>query len=294
MDYGKLGLWFPADRLDKAGLAELVRRAEGLGFSHLWYPESLGYESFSLAGFLLAQSSRIAVGSSIANIYARDPVTARLGRRTLGDLSDGRFVLGLGVSHVPLVEKARGHTYARPVATMRTYLDAIGGEGPPLDDPDRPVAIAALGPRMLALAAELCRGALPYNVTPEHTASARAALGPDRWLVVEQKICLQRDPAKARALARKELARYMTLDNYRNNWFRIGFTTDDMENGGSDRFMDAMVAWGSAEDIAGRLAAHLDAGADQVVMQPVHGGGAPTVDWNAVEAVSSAMGTAGG
>ena len=198
------------------------------------------------------------------------------------------------MSHVPLVEKARGHTYARPVATMRAYLDAIGREGPALDDPDRPVAIAALGPRMLALAAERCRGALPYNVTPEHTASARAALGPDRWLVVEQKVCLQRDPAEARALARKELARYMTLDNYRNNWFRIGFATDDMENGGSDRFMDAMVAWGSAEDIAGRLRAHLDAGADQVVIQPVHGSGAPAVDWNAVEAVSAAMGTNGG
>ncbi len=288
MQYGRFGFWYPTDRLDGAGLAAMVQGAEALGCSHFWYPESTGYESLSLAGHLLAQSSRIAVGSSIANIYARDPVTARNGRRTLADFSGERFVLGLGVSHPPLVETLRGHRYAGPVATMRRYLEGIAADGPPLDDPDRPVVIAALGPRMLELAAECCRGAIPYNVTPEHTERARAALGPGRWLAVEQKICLLEDAEAARAAARKELARYMTLDNYRNNWLRTGFSTEDMENGGSDRLMDAMVARGSAEAVAERLRAHFDAGADQVCIQPIAAAGPP--DWQALETVVAAAG----
>ena len=303
MHYGRFGFWYPTDRLDGAGLGELVRGAEALGCSHLWYPESTGYESLSLAGHLLAGSSRIAVGSSIANIYARDPVTARNGRRTLADFSGERFVLGLGVSHPPLVETLRGHRYAGPVATMRRYLEGIAADGPPLDDPDRPVVIAALGPRMLELAAELCRGAIPYNVTPEHTERARAILGPGRWLAVEQKICLLEDAEAARAAARRELARYMTLDNYRNNWLRTGFTAGDMEGGGSDRLMDAMVAWGSAAAVAERLRAHFDAGADQVCIQPIAaapdaanrneggvGAAAGPPDWQALEAVLAAAG----
>lgn len=288
MHYRRFGFWYPTDRLDGAGLGELVRGAEALGCSHLWYPESTGYESLSLAGHLLAGSSRIAVGSSIANIYARDPVTARNGRRTLADFSGERFVLGLGVSHPPLVETLRGHRYAGPVAAMRRYLEGIAADGPPLDDPDRPVVIAALGPRMLELAAELCRGAIPYNVTPEHTARARAILGPGRWLAVEQKICLLEDAGAARAAARRELARYMTLDNYRNNWLRTGFAAGDMEGGGSDRLMDAMVAWGSAATVAERLRAHFDAGADQVCIQPIAAAGPP--DWQALEAVLAAAG----
>ena len=288
MRYGRFGFWYPTDRLDGAGLGELVRGAEALGCSHFWYPESTGYESLSLAGHLLAQSSQIAVGSSIANIYARDPVTARNGRRTLADFSGERFVLGLGVSHPPLVETLRGHRYAGPVATMRRYLEGIAAEGPPLDDPARPVVIAALGPRMLELAAELCRGAIPYNVTPEHTGRARAILGPGRWLAVEQKICLLEDADAARAAAREELARYMRLDNYRNNWLRTGFAADDMEGGGSDRLMDAMVAWGGAERVAERLREHFDAGADQVCIQPVAAAGPP--DWHGLEAVLAAAG----
>ncbi len=296
MDYGRFGFWYPTDRLDAAGLAALVQGAEALGCSHFWYPKSTGYESFSLAGFLLAQSSRIAVGSSIANIYARDPVTARNGRRTLADFSEGRFVLGLGVSHPPLVETLRGHRYTGPVAAMRRYLDGIAAAGPPLDDADRPVVIAALGPRMLELAAARCRGAIPYNVTPEHTERARRILGPERWLAVEQKICLLEDAEAARSAARNELARYMTLDNYRNNWLRTGFSGEDMENGGSDRLMDAMVAWGSAAAVADRLQAHFDAGADQVCIQPVaapdraHGSAAGLPDWQALGAVLAAAG----
>jgi probable F420-dependent oxidoreductase len=268
---GRLGVWYPVDRLDAVQLREFVGMVERLGFDALWYPEARGYESFSVAGFMLANSTRLKIGSSIASIYARDAFTAQRGLLTLNRLYNGRFILGLGVSHPPMVEKLRGHEYQKPVPAMRAYLEALvqretGSE-------DWPVAIAALGPLMLRLAAQRTRGALPYNTVPRHTAEARKALGDDKWLVVEQKVTLETDPAKARALGRAELSRYMRLDNYRNSWLRLGFTEQDLAGEGSDRFIDAIVLWGDAERIKQGLRAHLDAGADQVCIQPVHAEG---------------------
>ena len=264
---GRLGVWYPIDRLDGAGLRRLLGKVEELGFSTFWYPEALGYESLSIASFMLANTSRLIIGSSIANIYARDPFTARRGLRTLSSLYDDRFVLGLGVSHAPMVER-RGHVYDKPVPTMRRYLEGVYED--PSNAGDWPLMIAALGPLMLKLAAERTAGALPYNVTPEHTREARAALGPGKLLAVEQKVCLETDAATARGLARHELHRYMAMTNYRNNWLRIGFTEADLADGGSDKFIDAMVLWGDAATIARGLTAHLQAGADQVCIQPVH------------------------
>jgi probable F420-dependent oxidoreductase len=268
---GRRGVWYAVDRLDGAGIMRLLRTVEDLGYSTLWYPEAVGYESLSIASFMLANSTRLIIGSSIANIYARDPFTARRGLRTLSALYDDRFILGLGVSHVPLVEGVRGHVYDKPVPAMRRYLDGVYEK--PSNVGEWPVLIAALGPLMLKLAAERTAGAVPYNVTPEHTRVARAALGPDKLLVVEQKVCLETDPAAARSLARRELHRYMTLPNYRNNWLRIGFTEAELAEGGSDRFLDAMVLWGDAATIARGLRAHLEAGANQVCIQPVHAEG---------------------
>jgi probable F420-dependent oxidoreductase len=265
---GKLGLWYPIDRLDGAGIKRLLRTIEGHGYSTFWYPEAVGYESFSIASFMLANTERLIIGSSIANIYARDPYTARRGLRTLSSLYDDRFILGLGVSHAPMVEKLRGHVYDKPVPTMRRYLDGLYEN--PADAASWPLMIAALGPLMLKLAGERTAGALPYNVTPEHTREARAALGPDKLLVVEQKVCLETNAAAARSHGRHELHRYMAMTNYRNNWLRIGFTEADLTDGGSDKFIDAMVLWGDAPTIARGLAAHLQAGADQVCIQPVH------------------------
>ena len=265
---GRLGVWYPADRLDGAGIKGLLGKVEELGYSTFWYPEALGYESLSIASYMLANSTRLIIGSSIANIYARDPFTARRGLRTLSSLYDDRFILGLGVSHAPLVERVRGHVYDKPVPTMRRYLDGLYED--PSNATEWPVVIAALGPLMLKLAAERTAGAVPYNVTPEHTRGARAALGPDKLLVVEQKVCLETDAAAARGLARRELHRYLTLTNYRNNWLRIGFTEADLADGGSNRFIDAMVLWGDAATISHGLRAHLEAGANQVCMQPVH------------------------
>jgi probable F420-dependent oxidoreductase len=268
---GRLGVWYPIDRLDGAALKRLLSKIEELGFSTLWYPEAVGYESFSIASFMLANTSRLRIGSSIVNIYARDPYTARCGLRTLSSLYDDRFILGLGVSHAPMVEKLRGHVYEKPVPTMRRYLDGVYEKAS--DAADWPIMMAALGPLMLKLAAERTAGALPYNVTPEHTREARAALGAGKLLAVEQKVCLETDAATARALARRELHRYMAMVNYRNNWLRLGFTEADLAEGGSDRFLDAMVLHGDADTIARGLRAHFDAGADHVCIQPVHAEG---------------------
>jgi probable F420-dependent oxidoreductase len=268
---GRLGVWYPIDRLDAAAIKRLLRTVEDLGYSTFWYPEALGYETLSIASFMLANTERLIVGSSIANIYARDPFTARRGLRTLSSLYDDRFILGLGVSHAPMVEKLRGHVYDKPVPTMRRYLDGLYED--PSNAAEWPVVIAALGPLMLKLAAERAAGAIPYNVTPEHTREARAALGPHKLLAVEQKVCLETDATLARGLARRELHRYMTLTNYRNNWLRIGFTEADLADGGSDKFIDAMVLWGDAATIARGLTAHFQAGANQVCIQPVHAEG---------------------
>jgi probable F420-dependent oxidoreductase len=154
---------------------------------------------------------------------------------------------------------------------MRAYLDGIYRDkyGPD----DLPIVLAALGPKMLALAAERTRGAVPYNVTPAHTTQAASILGPGKWLAVEQKVCLETDPARARALGRAEMARYMVLPNYRNNWLRIGFSEAELADGGSDRFIDAMVFWGDADTIKRGLRAHFDAGATHLCIQPVHAEG---------------------
>src|SRR5271156_4973562 len=215
---GRLGVWYPIDRLDAAGIRSLLRTVEHLGYSTFWYPEALGYESLSIASFMLSNTERLIIGGSIANIYARDPFTARRGLRSLSALYEDRFILGLGVSHAPMVEKLRGHVYEKPVPTMRRYLEGLYEN--PSNAGDWPLVIAALGPLMLKLAAERTAGAVPYNVTPEHTREARAALGPNKLLAVEQKGCLETDPVDARGLARRELARYLTLPNYRNNWLR--------------------------------------------------------------------------
>ncbi len=268
MELGAMGVWYAADKLEPAQWIDFVNTVERFGYDTQWYSEAMGFESMALGSFLLSHTTRLKLGSSIANIYARDAIASRNGLKTLGRISNDRYVLGLGVSHIPMVETFRGHAYGRPVATMRNYLDQMRAEQSDADE--WPVVIAALGPRMLELAAERTRGAIPYNVTPEHTAQARSILGPAKWLAVEQKICLEADASKALELARTELARYMVLPNYRNNWLRMGFTEADLQDGGSERFLNAMVVWGNEATISARIQEHFDAGATQVCIQPVH------------------------
>jgi probable F420-dependent oxidoreductase len=240
MKLGRLGVWYSADKhKDAAAISAFAKTVERLGYDTLWYPEARGYESFCVAGYMLSQTSKLKIGSSIASIYARDAFTARRGMISLNQLYDDRFILGLGVSHVPMVEGLRGHVYEKPVPAMRAYLNGIiKGEA---DAADFPICVAALGPLMLKLAGQMTRGAVPYNTIPKHTAEAAKILGPDKWLAIEQKVTIETDPAKARALGREELSRYMVLDNYRNAWLGMGFTEADLSNGGSDAFIDAMV-----------------------------------------------------
>jgi probable F420-dependent oxidoreductase len=272
MQLGRLGAWYSTDKLGgPQQIKQFVGTVERLGYDTLWYPESRGYESLAVAGFMLENTTKLKLGSSIASIYARDAFTSRRGMLTLHQLYGERFILGLGVSHVPMVEGIRGHKYEKPVPAMRAYLDGITkGEA---GSENWPIVIAALGPLMLKLSAEKTRGAVPYNTTPHHTAEAARILGPNKWLAIEQKVTLETDPAKARALGRKELSRYMVLDNYRNNWLRIGFSEAELANGGSDRFIDAMVLWGDAGKVKQGLRAHFEAGATHVCIQPVHDDG---------------------
>ena len=271
MKLGRLGVWYSTDKLSGAELADFVQTVEKSGYAALWYPESRGYESIALGSYLLSKSERLMIGSSIANIYARDAFAARRAVISLNELYGDRFILGLGVSHIPMVEGLRGHRYDKPVATMRAYLEALHKDMP--TGREMPVVVAALGPKMLELSGQKSMGAVPYNVTPKHTAQAARTLGPRKILAVEQKVTIETDPAKARALGRKELARYMVLPNYRNNWLREGFSEADLANGGSDRFIDAMCLWGDAATVKKGLRAHFDAGATHVCLQPVHADG---------------------
>jgi probable F420-dependent oxidoreductase len=272
MELGHLGVWYPADKhADAAAMAGFVKTVEGLGYDTLWYPESRGYESFSVAGYMLSCTETLKIGSSIASIYARDAFTSRRGMISLNQLYGDRFILGLGVSHVPMVEGVRGHVYEKPVPAMRAYLNGIMQNQAGADD--WPICVAALGPLMLKLAGQMTQGAIPYNTTPKHTAEAAKILGPKKWLAIEQKITIETDPTRARALGREELSRYMVLDNYRNAWLGMGFTESDLSNGGSDAFIDAMVLWGSAETVKDGLQAHFAAGATHVAVQPVHAAG---------------------
>lgn len=283
-----LGVWARTNVLDRDQLAELAETVEHFGYQTLWYPESLSYEALVVAGYLLSNTQDLIVASGIANIYARDAVTAAQGYDSLNRLYGGRFILGLGVSHVPLVEGARGHSYGKPVTTMRQYLrDMISAQiDPTIKFDDRAIVLAALGPKMLELASVSAKGALPYCVTPDHTAEARKVMGPEAWLCVEQKICLTEDEGAARAVQREQMAPYMTMNNYRNNWFRLGFTEEEVTGKASTRFLDAMVVWGNEQVIQDCIDAHFKAGADQVVIQAFRPDGGLGPDLTALKAFS--------
>jgi probable F420-dependent oxidoreductase len=270
MHIGKLGVWMSQEMLTAADAAAQARRIEAWGYGTLWQPEAVGRNVLVHSGWLLAHTTSLVVATGIANIYGRDPMACAGAQLALAEASNSRFLLGLGVSHMPLVVGVRHHTYGKPVATMREYLTAMGGAPYMAPRPaEAPTVIAALGPKMLALSAELADGAHPYNVTPEHTARARAILGAGKLLCPEQMVLLETDPAKARAAARRTLSIYLPLPNYANNWFALGFTSDDVAGGGSDRLVDAIVAWGDEDAIRARIQAHWDAGADHVCIQPL-------------------------
>lgn len=289
MKFGKFGVFTFTDIMDATQLAELATRVESLGYSTLWYPEAFNYETFALGGYLLSHSKHLVVASGIANIYARDPAASVMGHNSLNALYGGRFVLGLGVSHAPLVSDLRGHEYRQPVKTMRNYLDAMDASWKALgaDSVKKQVVLAALGPNMSRLSAERTLGAFPYNITPPQARLSRDAMGPDAAVICEQKVCLTTDPVAARAAARAALGPYLPLPNYFNNWYRLGFNEADHQDGGSDRLMDAMVLWGDAVTIKAKLNEYFVQGADQVVIQPIRADGQPGTCWKVLEALAA-------
>jgi probable F420-dependent oxidoreductase len=267
---GTVGIWSFALQANRAAAAQsAVSAYERMGYATTWYPESLGSkEAFAHAALLLAASPRMVVASGIASIYARDGVAMMGGALTLAEAYPDRFVLGIGVSHAPSVGR-RGGSYGPPVATMSAYLDAMDAapwSGPAAADRP-PLVLAALGPRMLELAAERADGAHPYFVPVEHTRFARERLGGDPVLAVEIAGVMDAEPARARETARAFAARYLALDNYANNLRRLGWRDEDLADGGSDRLLDAVVVQGDAATIAARVREHLDAGADHVCVQ---------------------------
>lgn len=289
---GKLGVWCWLDMLDAAGSAEFAQRIEALGYSTLWLPEAVGRDPFVLATHLASKTTQLRFATGIANIYARDPMTMNTLHRTVAELTGGRFILGMGVSHGHLVAGVRKHEYGKPLSTMRTYIENMRNKPymapAPAEDP--PIVIAALREKMLGLARDQVDGAHPYFVPPEHTRRAREILGAKPWLAVEQMVLLETDASKARAIARAHMKMYVGLPNYQNNLRWLGYGDDDFRDGCSDRLVDAIVVWGDEKAIAARVKEHIDAGADHVCIQPFRADGVPGPDLRILEALAPGRG----
>ncbi len=281
MDIGRYGIWtFQLEGVPASQASEHVTLLDELGYGAVWVPEAVGREAFTNAALLLRGGTDIVVATGIASIWARDAMAAGAAHRTLTEAYPDRFLLGLGVSHRPMVEGVRGHDYSRPYSAMEAYLDGMDRTlylaAEPTTEPRR--VLAALGPKMLGLARDRALGAFPYFVPPEHTAVAREVLGEGPLLAVEQAVVLETDPGRAREVARTHTRIYTGLPNYANNLRRLGMEDEDFVDAGSDRLVDAIVAWGAVDAVLARIRAHLDAGADHVCIQVIDGGTAPPVE----------------
>jgi probable F420-dependent oxidoreductase len=267
MNVGAVGIWSIDLRFHKdAGeTAEAAAELEQLGFGALWVPGGAGGALLAAIEHLLACTTFVAVGSGILNIWMHDPQQVAQERGRIAEEHPDRFLLGLGVSHAPLVDAKTPDTYRRPLSKMRAYLDALDRASPAVPVDAR--VLGSLGPRSLELARTRAAGAHPYFVPVEHTRRARGLLGSGPLLAPEQGVILETDPGRARALAREHMTPYLELPNYTNNLLTLGFTEDDFADHASDRLVDAIVAWGDEDAIASRVAAHREAGADHVCIQ---------------------------
>lgn len=265
MQLGRIGIWSgQLRRGDPAETVDAAAELDQLGYTALWIPGGAGGDVLGDCLRLLDATNKAVVATGVLNVWMHDPAEVAEGHARLTSRHPGRLLLGIGVSHLPLVEHSN-QVYARPLQKMIDYLDHLDAAPHPVPRDER--ALAALGPRMLELSRDRTAGAHPYLVSPEHTAFARGVLGDGPLLAPEQKVVLESDPDRARAVARQHLARYLELPNYTNNLLRTGFSPGDVANGGSDRLVDGIVAWGSTESIAARVQEHHDAGADHVCLQ---------------------------
>jgi probable F420-dependent oxidoreductase len=270
-----IGIWSGELRFgDPAEMVEAAAELESWGYTALWVPD-MGGDLFGALDRLLGATTSITIATGVLNIWHQTPEATGAWWSAQPPAVRDRTMLGLGVSHGPLI----GERWARPLAAMRAFLDGLDAAGVPAERR----CLAALGPKMLELARDRTAGAHPYLVTPEHTEMAREALGPDALIAPEQGVVLETDPDVARAVARQALEHYTTLPNYVNNWKRLGFTDDDVTSL-SDRLVDALVAWGDPGVIAARVAGHRAAGADHVCLQALQAPGAPTAraTWKAL------------
>lgn len=264
MDLGKVGVWSMELRFgDKAESARGAAEIEGLGYGAIWVPGGIGGDITGDLDHLLNATSRIPVATGILNIWKHEPAEIAAWFQALPDNHRSRVMLGLGVSHGPLI----GENWNRPVAKMASWLDAFEAAGMPLEQ----TCLAALGPKMLELAGNRTAGAHPYLVTPDHSAEARRIMGPGKLVAPEQGVVLDTDPASARAKASEALVHYRRLPNYVNSWKRLGFSDADVETE-SDALLNGIFAVGDAGVIAARVREHHDAGADHVCIQTITGG----------------------
>src|SRR6516164_6299028 len=289
MDIGKIGIWFFLDAMSAPQTAEFVRTAEKLGYGAMWIPEAVGRDPFAHIGYLAANTEKIVFATGIANIYARDPISMSAASKTVAEASGGRFLLGIGVSHRPLVTNLRGHSYDKPYSYMKEYLPKMKSAlyRAPAPKEEVPVLLAALHPKMLQLAASQANGTHTYFVPPEHTAKVRGAIGKDTLICAAQAIILETDPTKARRAAREYMKTYVPrLPNYTNNLKNLGWADKEFENGCSDRLVDAIVAWGTETQVRNRIDAQLKAGANHVCILPLRCDDAQLPDERALEALA--------
>ena len=283
------GIMVAGDSLSPSDLVDQVKRVEDLGYPSAWITDVFGREIYVTAAHLLAKTDTIKVASGIAHIYGRDPIAREQAGRTLSELSDGRFIQGLGVSH-PIAAEMRGVPWENPVTKMREYVLAMRGQTPihtPADAAPAPIYIAAHGPKMMGVAAEVADGANTYMQPPEHSAESRQTLGPNKALTVVLPSCLTTDPDIGRAAGRRVLSIYLPLPAYQRQWAKHGFTDADWSDGGSDRLVDASINWGDLDTVLARMQAHIDAGATGIALAAMPPDPrASSSAWELIEAVA--------
>ena len=264
---GRIGIWSMELRFGDAGaIGEAAAELDDLGFGAIWVPGGIGGDIVGDFNRLLDATKRTTIASGIINLWKHEPGEIADWWKGLSPDRQARLMLGLGISHGPLI----GENWGRPIPVTRDYVERLTALGVPAEN----LCLAALGPKMLELSRDRTAGAHPYLVTPDHTVLARKILGPGKLLAPEQGVVLETDPVRARELARGAVGHYARLPNYCNNWLRLGFTQEDIDTL-SDRLIDGLFAWGDVAAIKARTQAHFDAGADHVCLQVITGAGLP-------------------
>ncbi|HUN59126.1 MAG TPA: TIGR03620 family F420-dependent LLM class oxidoreductase [Candidatus Binataceae bacterium] len=281
---GILGYFDTMSGSEGVGFAHAV---EKLGYSTLWIPETFGRDPFVMAAHVLNATSRITVGTAIANVWKREPMAAGAAARTLTELFPDRFILGLGVSAGPFMLR-NGLKYDKPVRFMREYLEGIKSAPYKAIKPaaEPPVVIAGLLPRMMQVGAEYSDGIITALMPPSHIAKMRAQIGPSKWLLAQQMVMLEDDAGKARAAVREFMRFYLNAPPYQRNFKMMGFDESEMRGGGSDRLIDAIIAWGDERCLRERIDEHYRAGANHVYLIPLSADGGRLPEMRVVEALA--------